>query len=99
MVDADNDTGNVTAYSCRSNLTSKAKNIGVSLNIIVALASWSKDKNFKRFYLKGDLRPKTYSFFYDVFLLISYRKSLVDNFVTVWSVYRKLWSDKVLNAT
>ena len=81
MVDADNDTGKVAAYSCRSTLTSKAKNIGVSLNITVALASWSKNKNFKRFYLKGDLRSKPHSFFYDVFLLISYRKSLVDNSV------------------
>ena len=78
---ADNDTGEVAAYSCRSAFTSKAKTIGVSLNIIVALASWSKNKNFKRFYLKGDLRPKPHSFFYNLFLLISYRKSLVDSFV------------------
>lgn len=78
---ADNDTGEVAAYSCRSAFTSKAKNIGVILNIIVALASWSKNKNFKRFYLKGDLRPKPHSFFYNLFLLISYRKSLVDSSV------------------
>ena len=49
IADADNDTGKVATYSCRSAFTSKAKNIGVSLNIIVVLASWSTDNNFKGF--------------------------------------------------
>lgn len=49
---ADSDNRKVTAYSCRSSSTSKTEKIGVSLNIILALANWSKENNVRRFYLK-----------------------------------------------
>ena len=47
--------------------------------------------------LKGDLRPKTHHRFYDIILIILWKKSFVQSFVVFCSVITKLWSYKVLN--
>ena len=48
--------------------------------------------------LKGDLRPKGYSCFYDILLLILWGKRIIQSFVVFWSDFKKLWSHKVLNS-
>ena len=46
---------------------------------------------FKRkSFLKGDLRPKLHLSFYDTFLLVLWKKGLVQMFVMFWPVYTNL---------
>ena len=52
----------------------------------------------KSLVFKRELRPKRYPCFYIIFLLILWRKSLVQKFVTCWSRFTKLKSNKVLNS-
>ena len=47
----------------------------------------------------GDPRPKLHSCFNGTFLLISWRKSLAQNFAALWSVFTKLWNYEDLNLT
>ena len=45
----------------------------------------------------GDLGQKTHPCFYGIFLMILWKKCLVQSFVVPWPVLTKLWSYKVLN--
>ena len=51
----------------------------------------------KRKLVSGYLRSKLHTCFYGISLLSICRKRLAQSFVAFWSVFKKLWSCKVLN--
>ena len=58
--------------------------------ILINLSKLIKKKHLLTTVVKGDLRPKLYLCFYGIFLLILWRKSLVQRFVGSWSNFTKL---------
>ena len=63
----------------------------VSKNVILKTFVGSQMRLLKNAFT-GDLRPKLQSCFYGVFLLILWRKTLVQSFLTFRSDFKKLWS-------
>ena len=45
-------SGRFTSHSCRSASTSKANEANIDLQIILKLANWTGDSNFKKHYLR-----------------------------------------------
>ena len=54
----------------------------------------ARSVTFNEEIFKGVLRPKFHSRFYGIFMLILWRKSLVQSFVVFRSVFTKLWVSK-----